>query len=60
MYAFFGFSFFILVHITHLNMDVVLGYTLEDFLNIPENTPMQPVTSMCIVLAGSGVINLLS
>ncbi len=42
------------------NMATRLGCKLSDFCDIPEDTPLQPVNSMCAVFAESEVIGLLS
>jgi len=45
---------FLQVMATHLGME------LEDFSNLPEDFPMQPISSMCTVFAESEVIGLLA
>ncbi|HBK86715.1 MAG TPA: 2-hydroxyglutaryl-CoA dehydratase [Firmicutes bacterium] len=42
------------------NMAVLLGYDLKDFSDIPPETEIQTISSMCTVFAESEVISLLS
>lgn len=42
------------------NMAVLLEYTLDDFAQIPENSAVQPVSSMCTVFAETEVISLIA
>lgn len=42
------------------NMAVLLGYSLNDFSDIPEMTEIQTISNMCTVFAESEVISLLS
>ncbi|MDD4159777.1 MAG: acyl-CoA dehydratase activase [Synergistaceae bacterium] len=42
------------------NMAVLLGYSLKDFSEIPDETEIQTISSMCTVFAESEVISLLA
>ena len=42
------------------NMAVLLEYTLDEFADIPKDTPIQPISSMCTVFAETEVISLIA